>query len=133
VKKIALLPFSLVLAAGLAHATGPGGSSEGAPKTKTYNNVRCGRGTNAGGFVVHASSAGVEACNSGAAKVPVQGRVMVANQQGGYVAADGDRDNRQNAYLQGYVRIDRAGAHCGKQKNVEDSTSAKQPKTNKCP
>jgi hypothetical protein len=128
-----MLVAAAALVPGAALASGPSGSTEGAPRSKTYNNVKCGKGTNVKGLVVYAGTNGIEACNDGRAPSQlVQGRAIVTS---GYVAVDGDRDNKVYGPLdlRNYARADRAGAHCGKQGGVEDSTSASQPAKNKCP
>lgn len=44
---------------------------------------------------------GVEVCADDASGLPADGRVIVTNEQGGYVAADGDASN--GAPLDGYL------------------------------
>jgi hypothetical protein len=132
-KRTLLFAVAVVLSASPAFATGPSGSTEGGPGSSSYNNVSCGSGTSVAGVVLYAGANGAEVCNDGKSPVPVQGRVIASTDQGGYIAADGDKDNTQNAYLQGYLRIDRNGPHCGKPGNVEDATSTTQPSTNTCP
>ena len=113
----------VVLAVGslsLAHADGPGGSSEhrqacidgsgqeqprnadgscpeGSSDTTVYeNDVTCGSNQDVGGFDVFVGPSGFEVCNDGGAAGAPQGRVMAAGDpasQSGYVGADGDKDN----------------------------------------
>ena len=71
-----------------------GGTEAGPTGVKIY---QAGSPTNADG--------GVGICNAGGT-VPVQGRVVAAgNSEGGYVYADGDKDNA-NEQAQGYARVD---------------------------
>jgi hypothetical protein len=106
--------LALVLAGAPALADGPSGSDE------TRNQVKCRKGTKTPVGVVYVGTNGVEVCNDGRAVLPVQGRVIVARAQGGYVAADGDRSNPGQA--KGWVRVDRKGPRCGDTAGPLDAT-----------
>lgn len=87
------------------------------------NQVDCNEQTsqNVGGVAfVYAGSNGAELCADDGSQVPLDGRFIVTNEQGGYVAADGDNSNPPPA--NGYLRLDQGGAHCGDEFN-QDSTA----------
>ena len=115
------LTAGLALALGLggsALADGPGGSHEedlvcdefGNCTTQWDNQVTCGTNNDVGGTDVYAAENGVEVC-SDSADLPIQGRIIATTDDGGYVAADGDGDNPEEA--QGWARLDGSGARCG--------------------
>jgi hypothetical protein len=90
------------------------------------NQVDCNESTSedvGGAFFLYAGANGVEACADDSSQVPVDGRIILTNDQGGYASADGDASNDPSA--QGYARIDGDGVHCGDLTN-EDSTAADQ-------
>lgn len=82
---------------------------------------------NVGGvFYLYAGSNGAETCADGTSGLPVDGRVIVTSDQGGYVSADGDADN--SAPANGYLRVDGGGFHCGDDNN-QDSTAGQSGNT----
>jgi len=86
------------------------------------NQVDCNEATSTdvGGLAyVYAGANGVETC-ADAGQLPVDGRIFVTSDDGGYVAADGDADNPAPA--NGYARLDPGGVHCGDETN-QDSTA----------
>lgn len=108
----------LVLAVAPAFAHGPSGSNEG--DGSGSNNVTCGSGTSTPAGVVYAGSNGAEVCNDGGGAVPLQGRIIATSDQGGYIAADGDKDNAAQA--QGWIRVDGSGVRCGDDAGPRDAT-----------
>jgi len=90
------------------------GTSEGTDPTtgKGTNDVSCGAGTAAAGPVVIAAqgdptsaSGGLVVCQE-TSDLPIQGRIIASgSSSGGYVAADGDKDNPEEK-SQGYARVD---------------------------
>lgn len=110
----------MLVVGGAALADGPSGSTE------QENQVDCNEesSTDVGGVVyVYAAENGVETCGDDTSSFPLDGRVIVTSDQGGYIAADGDASN--SAPLDGYVRVDSNGVHCGDEGN-QDSTAADQ-------
>lgn len=99
-------------AASPAMADGPSGSHE------ENQTLTCAPDSN-----VYAGDDGIEICNDDDA-TPVQGRIIVTSDQGGYIAVDGDSSSGQ--VLGGYVRIDGNGLHCSSG-DQEDSTTEEQP------
>lgn len=129
-RKTCVLAMALALSgiAGAALADGPSGSHEedlvcdpttGVCTTQWDNQVTCGTGTDVAGANVYAGSNGIEVCNDNA-DLPMQGRVIVTSDDGGYIAADGDADNAPEA--QGWLRIDQGGIRCGDPTGNLDST-----------
>jgi hypothetical protein len=111
----------LGLAAGPAFGHGPSGSHEEDGSPAAWDNqVTCGAGTSTPVGVVYAGQNGAEVCNDGRGAVPVQGRIIVTSDQGGYVAADGDADNAPEA--QGWIRVDGNGVRCGDEAGRRDAT-----------
>lgn len=123
-RKIALaggLVAALLLATP-AFAHGPSGSSEEVKKdgrTTYTNNTKCKKGTRLPTGVIYVAQNGAEVCNDRGV-LPVQGRFIVTTAQGGYIAADGDKDNE--GPLSGWFRLDRSGPRCGDSKGNLDST-----------
>lgn len=120
-KKFAAIALagSFLLAAP-AFADGPSGSKE------SNNNVTCNRTSGGGasggnvyanGISVGGGAGGVESCSDTGA---VQGRVIVSSS--GSVAADGDKDNAEQA--QGWAKLSSAGPTCG----TGDSVKNEKPK-----
>lgn len=120
-RKILLAVGVIILAAAPAVAHGPSGSHEEDGSPPVWDNqVTCGSGTATPVGVVYAQSNGVEVCNDGTGAVPLQGRIIVTNEQGGYVAADGDADNPGQG--QGWIRVDGGGVRCGDDAGPRDAT-----------
>ena len=104
---------------GAALAAGPGGSTESTDDPVTAENegnqVTCGASPieAPNGVTVGASATGIETC-SDSADAPIQGRVIVSSDNGGYIAVDGDADNAQhNESLTGYILLSRGAQGCG--------------------
>jgi hypothetical protein len=114
--------MAALLLASPAFAHGPSGSSEEV-KTKKgtmyTNNVKCKGGVRTPTAVVYAGANGVEVCTD-RGPIPLQGRVILTTAQGGYFAADGDKDNE--GPLSGWFRLDRSGPRCGDAKGNLDAT-----------
>jgi hypothetical protein len=107
----AVVTLGLVGAPAFAH--GPSGSNE------DNNQVSCRKGTRTPAGVVYVGTNGAEVCNDRGV-VPIQGRVIVTTAQGGYVAADGDRNNPGQSA--GWARVDRKGIRCGDDAGRRDAT-----------
>lgn len=113
---------------GVAFADGPSGSTEHHEDEEGNdvftNDVECDGGEATPVGHVYAADNGVEVCNDGQGGevTPVQGRIIVTNEDGGYIAADGDKDNvfAGDDTFTGYIRIDGDGIHC----SGPDDTSA---------
>jgi hypothetical protein len=121
-RKIAFLAtiIVLLLTVGPALADGPSGSHEEDGSPPAWDNqVTCGSGTRTPAGVIYAGSNGAEVCNDGGV-VPLQGRLIVTTDQGGYIAADGDGDNP--AQGAGWVRVDGGGVRCGDDTGNRDAT-----------
>lgn len=117
---LGLVSALTLVVGGTALADGPSGSTE------EGNEVDCNEdsSTDVGGvFYVYAAENGVETCGDDTSSLPLDGRVIVTSDQGGYIAADGDASN--SAPLDGYVRVDASGVHCGDENN-QDSTASDQ-------
>lgn len=104
---------------GAALANGPSGSDESVDDPNTAanesNEVQCGAGTEVrDGITVYAGTNGVETCSDSDAAA-IQGRVIASNENGGYVAVDGDQDNANNydPSLGGYILVNRNAQGCG--------------------
>ena len=101
---------------GAALADGPSGSDEPTdPDTGAQTNeVQCGAGTEVqDGITVYAGANGVETCSDSDASA-IQGRIIVSNENGGYIAIDGDADNAQHDdSLTGYIKVSAEGQGCG--------------------
>jgi len=112
----------LVLGTAPALADGPSGSREENADGTFDNDVQCGSGTATPvGGVVYAGPNGAEVCNDGGT-IPIQGRIIVTTDQGGYVAVDGDRDNPGAEQTKGWIRVDGSGVRCGDDAGRRDST-----------
>lgn len=110
---VALLTLGM---GGSALADGPSGSSEHHENeegdTVFTNDVQCDGGEATPVGNVYVGDNGVEVCNEGDEEVSVvQGRVIVTSDDGGYIAADGDKDNvfEGDDTLTGYARINSDG------------------------
>ncbi|HEX9713894.1 MAG TPA: hypothetical protein VGB52_15235 [Actinomycetota bacterium] len=98
-----------------------GACPDGSTDTTVWeNNVTCGDGQDAGVGRIYAGANGVEVCNDGSGALPLHGRIIVTSDDGGYVAADGDRDNAPEA--QGWARVDGSGLRCGADDGSLDAT-----------
>jgi len=105
-------------------ADGPSGSTEKNSSGGYTNNVKCGTGagnTDTPVATVYAGTNGVEICNDGDGALPVQGRIIATTDQGGYIGADGDKDNMAPA--DGWARLDSNGLRCGKANGNRDVTA----------
>ena len=125
-KGLIVAVVACVVMGGTALAHGPSGSYEGSKDHDVRNNnVHCAKGQSAtqAGTKVYWGYNGVEVCKDRNGVVPAgpQGRVYVAMTNGGYVAADGDRNNPEQA--RGYARIDRTGPHCSDGKDQDAAHS----------
>ncbi len=105
---VAVVAAIAVAIGGSAEAKGPSGSDE---KRNDNNVSSCGTGAPAVVGHLYVAANGAELCNDGSGALPAQGRIIATSDQGGYVTADGDRDNP--AGVDGFVRIDADGeVHC---------------------
>jgi hypothetical protein len=107
-----VVAFVLLFAAvpSVAHADGPSGSKE------SNNAVKCGDGTDTPVGRLYGGANGVELCSDDNASP--DGRIIVSF-DGQYAAADGDKDNPQQA--QGWARLDSSGPTCSTPQK-QDST-----------
>lgn len=87
------------------------------------NEVDCSEGssTDVGGVAyVYAGSDGAEVCADDSSAFAIDGSATIDTEEG-YVAIDGDNSNA--VPLNGYVRVDESGVHCGDENN-QDSGAA---------
>jgi hypothetical protein len=123
-RKLILIIGVLAMAATPVLADGPSGSHEEdtVDGTTVYdNNVSCGGGEATPAGTIYAGDNGVEVCNDGSGALPLQGRIIATSDDGGYIAADGDRDNSPEQ-AQGWVRLDSGGVRCGDSAGNNDAT-----------
>lgn len=124
----AMVAASLALGGSALADHGPAGSHEGGPEDDDFNQVTCtSQAPSEAPFKIDgddpSDGAGALVICFDNEDSEFNGRVILsgdANNQSGYVAVDGDASN--GAPLDGYVRVDSSGPHCGNASNQDASS-----------